>query len=319
MKAVKLCGMKSNGTTPPDLSVSLGRLTLKTPVMVASGTFGYGPEYADLVDLNQLGAIVVKGIASQSTRGNATPRTYETASGLINAIGLPNPGVDGFVREYMPFLRQYEVPVIVNIWGKTVEEYEDVARRFSEVDGIAGLELNVSCPNIKEGSALFGTNLDLFRRVLDAVRNATPLTLIPKLAPNVSDIKAYARAAEAAGADAISLINSMPAMAVDVKTRKPRLANVTGGLTGPAIHPIAVKLVWEAAGAVSIPVIGIGGITQTEDALEFIIVGANAVQVGTASFTHPATALEVTEGIREYLMAQGMSSVNDLVGTVELP
>jgi len=310
---------KKQARTTPDMAVHIGRIRMKSPVMVASGTFGYGPEYADLVDLNQLGAIVVKGIAANPTRGNPTPRTHETASGLINAIGLPNPGVDGFVREYMPFLRQYDVPVIVNIWGKTVEEYADVARRFSEVEGIAGLEVNVSCPNIKEGSCLFGTNLDLFRQVLDAVRKATSLTLIPKLAPNVSDIKAYARAAEASGADAISLINSMPAMAVDIKTRKPRIANVTGGLTGPAIHPIAVKLVWEAAGAVKIPVIGIGGIMQAEDALEFIIVGASAVQVGTASFTHPATSLEVTEGIREYLVRYNYASVRDLVGTVVLP
>ncbi len=300
----------------PDLSVHIGRLKMKTPVMVASGTFGYGPEYADLVDLNKLGAIVVKGIARHPTRGNETPRTVEVASGLINAIGLPNPGFDGFVEQYMPFLRQYDVPVIVNIWGKTIEEYAEVARRFDEVDGVHALEINVSCPNIKEGSGLFGTDLDMFRRVVEAVRKVTDLTLIPKLAPNVSDIRAYARAAEESGADAISLINSVPAMAVDVETRKPKLANVTGGLTGPGIHSLAVKLVWEAAGAVRIPVIGIGGIVTAEDALEFLIVGASAVAVGTASFTQPTTALDVTDGIAAYLERHGYGAVHELVGTM---
>ncbi len=303
----------------PDLNVQIGRLKLKTPVMVASGTFGYGPEYADLVDLNKLGGLIVKGIALEPTKGNETPRTVEVPGGLINAIGLPNPGVDGFVKEYMPFLRQYDVPVIVNIWGKTVDEYVEVARRFDQVDGVHALEVNVSCPNIKEGSALFGTDPDLFRRVVDGVRGATDLPVIPKLAPNVSDIKLYARAAEECGADGISLINSVPALAVDVETRRPCLANVTGGLTGAAIHPMAVKLVWEAARAVKIPVIGIGGIRSAEDALEFLIVGAAAVEVGTATFTHPATALEVTDGIADYLERHGIASVTDVVGTMVMP
>lgn len=298
-----------------DLTTTLGPLKLKTPVMVASGTFGYGPEYADLVDLNALGAIVVKGIALNPTRGNPVPRTFEVPSGLMNAIGLPNPGVEGFVREYMPFLRQYDVPVVVNIWGKSVEEYVEVARRFDQVEGVHALEINVSCPNIKEGSAVFGTDCDLFQQVVSSVREVTSLPLIPKLAPNVSDIKRFARAAESCGADAISLINSYPALAVDVETGKPRLANVTGGLTGPAIHPIAVKLVWEAASAVSIPVIGIGGITKAADALEFMLVGASAVQVGTASFTHPTTALEVTAGIQDYLERHSVSRVSEIVGT----
>lgn len=291
---------------------------MKTPVMVASGTFGYGPEYAELVDLNRLGAIVVKGIALHPTRGNLTPRTAETASGLLNAIGLPNPGAEGFIREYMPFLRQYDVPVIVNIWGKTIEDYVAVAQRFDQVDGIAGLEVNVSCPNIKEGSALFGTNLDSFKQVVDAVRKATRLPLIPKLAPNVADIRPFARAAESCGADAISLINSMPGMAIDLKTRKPKLANVTGGLTGPAIHPIAVKLVWEAAGAVNIPVIGMGGIATAEDALEFIVAGASAVAVGTATFTHPTTAIDILEGMNAYLDRNGFARLSELTGSVIL-
>lgn len=291
---------------------------MKTPVMVASGTFGYGPEYAELVDLNRLGAIVVKGIALHPTRGNPTPRTAETASGLLNAIGLPNPGAEGFIREYMPFLRQYDVPVIVNIWGKTIEDYVAVAQRFDQVDGIAGLEVNVSCPNIKEGSALFGTNIDSFKQVVDAVRKATRLPLIPKLAPNVADIRPFARAAESCGADAISLINSMPGMAIDLKTRKPKLANVTGGLTGPAIHPIAVKLVWEAAGAVNIPVIGMGGIATAEDALEFIVAGASAVAVGTATFTHPTTAIDILEGMNAYLDRNGFARLSELTGSVIL-
>ncbi len=300
------------------LSINLGGIRMKNPVMVASGTFGYGPEYAPLVDLNQLGAIVVKGIAIHPTKGNPTPRTVEVASGLINAIGLPNPGAEGFIEKYMPFLRQYDVPVIVNIWGRTVDEYVQVAERFDREPGVAGLELNVSCPNIKEGSALFGTDPDMFRRVVTAVRKATRLPMIPKLAPNVTDIRAFAKMAEDCGADAISLINSIPAMAIDVETRKPRLSNVTGGLTGPAIHSIAVKLVWEAARSVRIPVIGIGGIMRVEDALEFIIAGASAVAVGTASFTHPGTALEVIRGLDEYLKRHGLSDLRAIIGKVAL-
>lgn len=301
----------------PDLTTQLGPLRMKNPVMTASGTFGYGPEYADLVDLNQLGALVVKGICLKPNSGNPPPRTVEVASGLINAIGLPGPGVDGFVEQYMPFLRRYDVPVIVNIWGRTIEEYAEVAARFDAVPGIAGLEVNVSCPNIKEGSLLFGTNLPMFERVLKAIRAATRLPMIPKLAPNVADIADYARAAEACGADAISLINSFPAMAVDVQTRKARLANKTGGLTGPAIKPIAVRLVWQAARAVKIPVVGIGGIYSAEDALEFLIVGARAVAIGTASFTNPRTALEVVQGIAAYLEQHHMPNLDALVGTFE--
>ncbi len=300
----------------PSLSTNIGGIRMKNPVMVASGTFGYGPEYAELIDLNKLGAIVVKGICLKPTKGNATPRTVEVSSGLINAIGLPGPGVEGFVAEYMPFLRKYDVPVIVNIWGKTIEEYAEVARLFSEVPGIAGLEVNVSCPNVKEGSAMFGTDLDMFKRVIAAIRKATKLPMIPKLAPNVSDIAAYAKASEECGADAISLINSFPAMAVDIETKLPKLSNKTGGLTGPAIKPIAIRLVWQAAKAVKIPVIGIGGIYSADDALEFLIVGASAVAVGTANFTNPDTAINVVAGIEKYLADHGIARVQDLVGTV---
>ena len=308
----------SAGAVEPSLEVSLGGVGMRNPVMVASGTFGYGPEYADLVDLNSLGAIVVKGIGVEPTRGNPTPRTFETASGLLNAIGLPNPGFKGFVDTYMPFLRGYEVPVIVNIWGRTIGEYEEIARRFDEVEGVAGLELNVSCPNIKDGSALFGTDVDLFQRVVAASRAATRLPLSPKLAPNVSDIAAFASAAESCGADAISLINSIPGMAIDIETRRPRLGRGSGGLTGPAIRPVAVKLVYEAARAVDIPVVGIGGITCAADAIEFILAGATAVAVGTANFTNPATAGQVVEGLRDYLRRHGLASVEDLVGGVQL-
>lgn len=301
----------------PDLRIDLGGIKMKNPVMTASGTFGYGPEYADLVDLNRLGAIVVKGISPQPVRGNPLPRTVEVASGLINAIGLQNPGVDGFVSEYMPFLRKFDVPVIVNIWGRTIEDYAHVAERFDAVDGVAGLEVNVSCPNIKEGSCTFGSNLDMFKRVVAAVRAKTKLTLIPKLAPDIAGIKTFAKAAEESGADAISLINSIPAMAIDIEARRPKLGNVTGGLSGPAIKPIAVKMVWEAARAVKIPIVGIGGISSAADALEFIIAGATAVAVGTANFTEPSTAMSVIAGMEEYLARQGLKSITELVGSLK--
>lgn len=300
----------------PDLRVNIGGIRMRNPVMTASGTFGYGPEYADLVDLSRLGAIVVKGICLKPTRGNLLPRTFETASGLMNAIGLPGPGVDGFVKHYMPFLRRHDVPVIVNIWGKTIEEYADVARPLDRVSGIAALEVNVSCPNIKEGSALFGTDPAMFRRVVRAIRSATRLPVMPKLAPNVSDISEYARIAEGEGADAISLINSFPALAVDVKTRRPRLANVTGGLTGPAIKPIALRLVWQAARAVKIPVVGMGGISSADDAIEFLLAGAHAVAVGTASFTNPDTAVRVVEGLEDYMRQNGVRRVRELTGAM---
>ncbi len=300
----------------PDLSVDIAGLRMKNPVMVASGTFGYGPEYADLVDLNQLGAMVVKGISLEPVRGNPPPRTVEVASGLINAIGLQNPGVAGFVEKYMPFLRRYDVPVIVNIWGKTTEEYAAVAERLEAVDGIAALEVNVSCPNIKEGRATFGSNPDMFRRVVSAVRERTRRPLIVKLAPDISQIAAFARLAAECGADALSLINSIPALAIDVETRRPRLGNITGGLSGPAIRPIAVKLTWDAARAVSLPVIGIGGIMRAADALEFLIAGARAVAVGTANFTDPQTAPQVVAGIADYLQRHGLRSVAELSGSL---
>lgn len=291
---------------------------MKNPVMVASGTFGYGPEYADLVDLNRLGAIVVKGISLQPWDGNRTPRLVEVSGGLLNAIGLQNPGVDGFIEKYMPFLRRHDVAVIVNIWGKTVEEYAEVAARFDGVPGVHALEINISCPNIKAGGSSFGINLDSTRLVVSSVRKKTRLPIIPKLAPNVSDIGAFARACEESGADAISLINSFPAMAIDIETRRPMLANITGGLSGPAIHPIAVKLVYEAAKAVKVPLIAIGGVTSAREAIEFLIAGASAVAVGTANFTEPLTAIQVVEGIEAYLFRHNIPDVKGIVGSLRL-
>ena len=301
-----------------NLSVQIGKLTLQNPVTVASGTFGYGVEYSQLFDLNQLGAVVVKGIRLGPVRGNSTPRTVEVASGLINAIGLQGPGVDGFIKKYWPFLKDLKVPTIINIWGTTVEEYAEVARRFDALGGVGALELNVSCPNIKEGGAQFGTDCRLLSQVVAACRKATKLTLITKLSPNVVSIAPYAKAAEEAGSDALAVTNSYPAMAIDIETRRPKLANVTGGLTGPCIKPIAIKLVWEAAKAVKIPVIGMGGIQNAADAVEFMMAGAAAVAVGTANFYEPQTAVQVIAGIRDYMQEHGLTDIRQLVGSVLL-
>ncbi len=300
-----------------NLAISIGRLTLQNPVTVASGTFGYGAEYASLLDLNQLGAVTVKGIRLNPVRGNPTPRTFEVASGLLNAIGLQGPGVDGFIAKYWPFLRTLQVPTIINIWGTTVEEYAEVARRFDALEGVGALELNVSCPNIKEGGAQFGTDCQLLGQVVSACRKVTSLPLITKLSPNVVSIAPYARAAADAGSDALAITNSYPAMAIDIETRRPRLANITGGLTGPCLKPIAIKLVWEAAKAVKIPIIGMGGIQSAADAIEFLMAGASAVAVGTANFYEPRTALDVIAGLKEFMQRKGLTDVRQLVGTVD--
>jgi len=284
--------------------------------MVASGTFGYGQEYADLVDVRQLGAIVVKGIRLGPWPGNPTPRLVEVPGGLVNAIGLQGPGVDGFVETYMPFLRESGVPVIVNIWGTSVDEYAEVAARFNDVPGIQGLEINVSCPNVKEGGASFGADPLRMAEVVAAVRRNTRLTLFTKLAPNVPDIRVFARAAEEAGSDVLSISNTLPAMVIDVETRRPVLANRVGGLSGSALHPVAVKLVWEAAQVARIPIVGMGGIMEPKDAIEFILAGASAVAVGTANFIDPSTPLRVIAGISEYLTRHNLANVADLVGGV---
>ncbi len=292
---------------------------MQNPVTVASGTFGYGAEYARLIDLNLLGAVTVKGIRLHPVPGNPPPRTAETTSGMLNAIGLQGPGVDGFIKKYWPFLKELKVPTIINLWGTTVEEYAEVARRFDALGGVGALELNVSCPNIKEGGAQFGTDCTLLAQVVAACRQATTLPLITKMSPNVPSIAPFAKAAEDAGSDALAVTNSFPAMAIDTHTRKPKLANITGGLTGPAIKPIAIKLVWEAAKAVKIPIIGMGGIQNAADAIEFLMAGATAVAVGTANFYEPQTALQVIAGIREFMEKKKIADVKEITGSVVIP
>jgi dihydroorotate dehydrogenase (NAD+) catalytic subunit len=299
-----------------DLAVNLGGIRMANPVTVASGTFGYGKEYADLVDISKLGAITVKGIRLQPWPGNALPRHVEVPGGMINAIGLQGPGVEGFIRDYMPFLQKVGVPVIVNIWGTSTEEYAEVARHLSDVPGVSGLELNISCPNVKEGGHAFGTDPKTVAALVAAVRAATKLPLLPKLAPNVPDIKLFVRAAQESGADAISMINTIPAMAIDIETRKPILSNKVGGLSGSCIHPVAVKLVYEAAQVATVPILAMGGIMEPEDAIELMIAGATAVAVGTANFIDPSTPLRVIDGIASYLEKHQMASVAQLTKSI---
>lgn len=300
----------------PNLSVEIGSLKMRNPVTVASGTFGYGPEYAGLIDINRLGAMTVKGISPEPVSGNPTPRIVEVPCGMINAIGLQNPGMEAFCKDYLPFFRDFDTPVIVNIWGRSVEDYAKVARRMTDEDLVAAFEINVSCPNIKEGSKAFGTRLDSFRHVVDTVRAATGKPIIPKLAPQVPAISEYALAAQDCGADGVSLINTIPAMAVDLQTRRPVLGNVVGGLSGPAIHPVALKQVWEAASAVEIPIIAMGGVTTPEDALEFLLVGAAAVAVGTENFANPEATMQIVDGIANYLIENGIGSVAEFSGSL---
>ncbi|WP_372795469.1 dihydroorotate dehydrogenase [Pontiella sp.] len=301
-----------------DLKIKIGSMEMKNPVTVASGTFGYGPEYADLVDLNRLGAITVKGICPEAHVGNQTPRTFETRGGMLNAIGLPGPGAKGFIEKYVPFLNQYDTPVIVNIWGKVMEDYGRVVDIMDDEDGIDAYEINLSCPNVKEGGSAFGTDVATFSKVIELVRGKTDKPIIPKLAPNVPNIGSFAKAAEEAGADAIAIMNTMPAMAINIDTLEPELANKFGGLSGPPIKPIAIKLVFDAAQNCSIPIIGMGGIFEPEDAIEFLIAGATAVAVGTANFIDPTTIVRVIDGIERYLEEKGHSSVYDIVGTVKV-
>jgi dihydroorotate dehydrogenase (NAD+) catalytic subunit len=302
----------------PNLEIKIGSMTMKNPVTVASGTFGYGPEYADLVDLNRLGAITVKGICPEEHVGNQTPRTFETRGGMLNAIGLPGPGAQGFIDKYVPFLKQYDTPVIVNIWGKGMEDYGRVVDMLDAEDTVTAYEINLSCPNVKEGGSAFGTDTDTFSRVIELVRGRTQKPIIPKLAPNVPNIGAFAKAAENSGADAIAIMNTMPAMAINIDTLEPQLANKFGGLSGPPIKPIAIKLVFDAAQATSLPIIGMGGIFEPEDAIEFMIAGATSVAVGTANFIDPTTIDRVIDGIESYLIEKGHSSVADIVGTVKV-
>ena len=291
-------------------------IRMKNPVMVASGTFGFGKEYSDLVDLNKLGAIVTKGTSLEPWEGNPPDRIAETPAGMLNAIGLQNDGLDSLIEEKIPWLRQFDVPVIVNVVGKTIEEYAEISRRLDGIEGVAGLEINISCPNVKEGCIVFGTDPAMTAKVVSSVRKATRLPVIPKLSPNVTDIVLMARACVEAGADAISLINTLLGTSIDAETRTFRLANITGGLSGPAIKPIALRMVWQVAQAVDVPVIGMGGIMTAEDAIEFLLAGADAVQVGTANFVNPNAAVEIAEGIDSYLERHGFENVREIVGTV---
>ena len=300
------------------LSVDIGGIQMRNPVMTASGTFGYGSEYVDFVDLNQLGAVVVKGITSVPWPGNPMQRIMETPSGMLNAIGLQNVGVDGFISEKLPYLRDFDVPVIVNICGKTVEEYLTVIEKLNGADGVAGVELNISCPNLDCGGMSFGVDATLAHQLVKEVRAITHLPLLVKLSPNVTDITEIARAVEDAGANALSAINTLLGMAINAETRKPELANVTGGLSGPAIKPVALRLVWEVYKSVSIPIVGMGGIMTATDAVEFFIAGASAVAVGTANFVNPHASIEIAKGIDTYLKKANIRSVKELVGSLKI-
>jgi dihydroorotate dehydrogenase (NAD+) catalytic subunit len=299
----------------PDLTVNFAGLRMKNPVMTASGTFGYGREYQPFFDLNQLGALVTKGLSLKPLAGNPPPRICETTGGMLNAIALENVGVEAFIRDKLPFLVGLEIPVIVNILGHSLKEYPEVARRLDGQPGIAALEINISCPNVARGGLAFGSDPRLAAKVVSRVRQATTFPLVTKLTPLVTDIGLIARAVEEAGSDALSLINTVPAMAVDIQTRKSRLGQISGGLSGPAIKPVALRLVHLAAQAVKIPVIGLGGVRTSEDALEFLLVGARAVQIGTANFIRPTAALEIIEGIRRFLTEQGIPKIDELIGT----
>ncbi|HTX74324.1 MAG TPA: dihydroorotate dehydrogenase [Rectinemataceae bacterium] len=296
----------------PDLRVRLGPLLLPNPVGVASGTFGYGSEYEQLVDVDSLGALYTKAVTPEPRAGNHVPRIVETPSGMLNSIGLANPGLAVFVAEKLPGLRSYRCPVIVNVAGASEDDYRLVVERLEEEEGLAGYEINVSCPNVRHGGLAFGTDPGQVERLTASLRSCTRRCLIVKLTPNVTDIASVARAAEAGGADALSCINTLVGMAIDVGRLRPRLASVTGGLSGPAVRPVGVACVYRAARAVTIPVIGIGGISCTEDALEYLLAGAQAVQVGTGTFVDPQTAIRVLEGIERWMIERAVSSVRDI-------
>ena len=305
-------------TTNIGMSVRIGKLKLKNPVMTASGTFGYGEEYADYVDLNKLGAVVVKGLSLKPRLGNPPPRIMETAGGMLNAVGLQNIGVEAFVAEKLPFLRQFDTKVIANIYGESDDEYRKVAQKLSLAKGVHALEVNISCPNVQKGGLSFGADAKTAAMVTRKVKDATDLPVIVKLTPNVTDISAIAVAVEKAGADAISLINTITGMSVDIFTQKPRLKNTTGGLSGPAIKPVALRMVWQVLQKVSIPVIGIGGIMNAEDALEFLVLGAKAVQIGTANFINPQATMDVLAGIERYMGINGIKNISKLIGTIKI-
>ena len=302
--------------TAPDLTVDIGGLKLQNPVMTASGTFGYAREFDHYIDLNRLGGIIVKGLSLQPSKGNPPPRIVETDCGMLNAIGLENVGIDGFIKDKLPFLETLRPPTIANIYGKTVEAYARLAERIEPLDAVKGLEVNISCPNVKEGGVAFGSDPKIADEVVKAVREKTTKHLMVKLSPNVTDIALMASVVEDAGADALSLINTITGMAVDLSTRRSKLANVTGGLSGPAIKPVALRMVWQVAQVVKIPIVGVGGIMNATDALEFMMVGATAVQVGTANFVNPGSTMAIIDGIQTWLQREGLDDIKQLIGTL---
>lgn len=296
------------------LGVNLGGIKLQNPVAVASGTFGYGREYEDYLDIAQIGAVIVKGTTLEARPGNPGPRIIETPAGMLNAIGLENPGVDVFLHEYLPYLYEKKVTVIANIAGNTVEEYALLAAKLEGHAGIAGIEMNISCPNVKQGGLQFGTDPETVYQVVTAVKKVSSLPVVPKLSPNVTDIVAIAQAAQAGGADALSMINTLMGMAIDIKRRKPVLGNVFGGLSGPAIKPVALRMIYQVYKAVDLPILGGGGIMNATDALEFIMAGASAVSIGTGNFVSPRLAEEIVQGLAKYLQEEGLHSIDELVG-----
>ena len=300
------------------MRVDIGSLKLENPVMTASGTFGYAREFENLMNLHRLGAVIVKGISLDPRPGNPPPRIFETACGMLNAIGLQNVGVDRFITEKMSYLEGLNVPVIVNILGDSIAEYEEITSRLQGVPGVAGIEVNISCPNVKKGGVAFGTDPAMAASVTAAVKRKSSVPVMVKLSPNVSDIGTIALAVEEAGADCVSLINTLIGMAIDHKTKKPALANVIGGLSGPAIKPVALRMVYEVAKKVSIPIIGIGGIESAEDALEFMLAGATAVQVGTANFVNPRASEDVVEGLADYVLKEKIPSIRSIIGQLDL-
>jgi len=300
------------------MSVELAGLKLRNPVMTASGTFGYGAEFADYLELESIGAMITKGLSLKPKAGNPTPRIVETPGGMLNAIGLQNVGVDAFIAQKLPYLAKVATPVIANIYGNTLEEYGEVAARLDAVAGVAGLEVNISCPNVKQGGIVFGTDPHAAQEVVRLVKRHTSKPVIVKLSPNVTDVVLMAKACADAGADALSLINTLTGMAIDLERRRPVLANVTGGLSGPAIKPVALRMVWQVAKSVQLPIIGIGGIMNGRDALEFMLAGASAVQVGTASFLDPSAAQRIAQEMEQYLVERGIPSVASLIGALEV-
>jgi dihydroorotate dehydrogenase (NAD+) catalytic subunit len=302
----------------PQMRVDIGGIKIKNPVMTASGTFGYAGEFVELVDLNRLGAIVVKGLSLEPSIGNPPPRIVETPCGMLNAIGLENVGLAVFIKEKLPFLNSLDTPVFVNIYGRRTEEYAELAARLEDIDGVSGIEVNISCPNVKSGGMAFGAYPESAAEVVGAIRKQTTKPLMIKLSPNVTDVTEIAKSVEAEGADSISLINTITGMAVDIETRRPKLANITGGLSGPAIKPVALRMVWQVAQTVNIPVIGIGGIMTAKDALEFLIAGAVAVQVGTANFINPHATTDIIDGIETFLMERNISDISDIIATLKI-